>query len=122
MEKRLKKYFIVCMTLLFCFVGCVQNTPNEDEAELILNNTVNRGEAEWRSNCEILVSALTEVAWIAKVEILPDSYEAYLKEKKFIIRITAIEGLKVTGQDREHISDYVKNSGCAEQFDIEYVQ
>ena len=122
MEKWLRTVFIVCMILLFCCAGCVQNAPDEDEVELILNSTVNRGEAEWRSNCEILVSAITEVSWVAKVEILPDSYEDYLKEKKFIIRITEKEGLGVTEQDRERISDYVKNSGCVEQFDIEYVQ
>lgn len=110
------------MLLLFCFTGCTQWVSNEEEEELILDSSVNRGEAVWKFNYDTLVSALTEVDWIAKVEILPDSYEAYIKDKKFVIRITVIEGLKVTGQDKEHISDYVKNSGCAEQFDIEYVE
>lgn len=119
MKKMIKK-IIVYTLLVFCFTGCTQRAP--DEVELEFNNSVNPEEAVWKFNYETLAADLTDVGWIDRVEILPDSYEQYIKDKKLIIRITAVEGTNVTGHDKENIYNFVKNSGYADQFDIEYIE
>lgn len=125
MRNKIKNSIIICTLLVFCLTGCTQKEQkdvNEDEAELIFDSTVNHDEAVWQHNCKLLVSGLTEVDWVAGVEILPDSYTDYVKDNTVLIRITPAEGQEVTDQDRKNVSNYVMNSGCVEQFDIEYVE
>lgn len=122
----MKRTSILCLLLLFILTGCTNtaapaNTDTEEVA-LLEDSSVNPDEATWKANCDSVKASLSDISWIASVEISPDSYEEYSKNKKAIIYVTPVADAKVTDQDKKSIDEYISNTGAFEQFDVTYIK
>ncbi len=130
-------YILTLVSILVISTGChsndsttetvssTENLPQElvdteyiDEAEWEFNDDVDKDEATWNLNNQIVIEDIGGIEWVESVNVAPKTYDEYVSAGKVTITITVVSDEYITSENEKTITDYIDAANFYDNYEI----